>query len=648
MSKLEGVVRQMGHSRNEVVVRSNQTYARRLAVTCVGVLLAILLSWTTACLDSSGPRQISGDRLPGLAISAPVPGVAGAASVQGSVASASTNASVVYVSLTPGTVPTGLQATIRDVATSQSVTTGVVNGGFDPVVIPASDGDTLAVDIERSSDSPLHVLNVVRLARPPVVVRTDPPPKKVDVPLNAVILVVFSTPIDPTTLNAGSIQLWRNTTRVSGTVRFSDAAHIRAEFHPNSLLAGLTDYRLVITQAIRDVNGAALVLPLDVSFTTGTTLQVAQRLAFTVLPTTVGAGLAMAPSLRVAALDGHGNVVTMFAESISVAISGNPVGGALLGTTTAVAVAGVATFRDVRFDRASAGYTLIATAPGLSTGASAAITILPLALTGRIAFVSDRNGGEHIYRANPDGSGVTQLTSGSEPDMGPTWSPDGTRIAFGRWGRIYVMQADGSGLVPLADSGFGMEPAWSTDGTRIAYQGPSGIFIVQADGSGITPVTDTTAGVLYDAYPAWSPDGRQIAFQRVITLPDSDYFTQVYVVNADGSGLHRLTETTSPIGIGYASGGPAWSPDGTAIAFWMAGHGLATITMPGDGTGAPTTVYADCCFGRPTWSPDGAMLAFNNYDYVAGTRQIWLVRSDGVVLGSLTGSLNGWDVAWSR
>jgi TolB protein len=318
-----------------------------------------------------------------------------------------------------------------------------------------------------------------------------------------------------------------------------------------------------------------------------------------------------------------------------------------LGTTTAVAVAGVATFRDLRFDRAGAGYTLIATAPGLSTGASAAITILPLALTGRVAFVSDRNGGEHIYRANPDGSGVTQLTSGSEPDEGPTWSPDGTRIAFGRFGRIYVMQADGSGLVPLADSGYGMEPAWSTDGTRIAYQGPSGgIYIVQADGSGLTPVTELTAGVFGDAHPAWSPDGRQIAFERVITVPDSNYFTQVYVVNADGSGLHRLTETTSPIGIGYASGEPAWSPDGTAIAFWMAGHGLAT--MRGDGTGAPATVYADCCVGRPTWSPDGTMLAFNNDDFVGGIRQILLVRSDGVVLGSLTGSLNGWDAAWSR
>ena len=71
--------------------------------------------------------------------------------------------------------------------------------------------------------------------------------------------------------------------------------------------------------------------------------------------------------------------------------------------------------------------------------------------------------------------------------------------------------------------------------------------------------------------------------------------------------------------------------------------------MRGDGTGAPTTVYADCCvFGRPTWSPDGTMLAFNNDDFVGGIRQILLVRSDGVVLGSLTGSLNGWDAAWSR
>jgi alpha-tubulin suppressor-like RCC1 family protein len=63
--------------------------------------------------------------------------------------------------------------------------------------------------------------------------------------------------------------LWRDTTPVAGTVGFGDAAGLRAEFHPDSLLAGLTDYRLVVTPAIRDVNGGALASPVDVQFTTG-------------------------------------------------------------------------------------------------------------------------------------------------------------------------------------------------------------------------------------------------------------------------------------------------------------------------------------------------------------------------------------------
>ena len=56
----------------------------------------------------------------------------------------------------------------------------------------------------------------------------------------------------------GSVQLWRGTTPVAGTVRFADAAHLRAEFHPDGLLAPQTDYQLVVTTAIRDLNGLAL------------------------------------------------------------------------------------------------------------------------------------------------------------------------------------------------------------------------------------------------------------------------------------------------------------------------------------------------------------------------------------------------------
>jgi alpha-tubulin suppressor-like RCC1 family protein len=114
----------------------------------------------------------------------------------------------------------------------------------------------------------LRAMEPVRGTHPPVVVRTSPPSGGRDIPLNAVVVLVFSEPLDSATADTGSVQLWQGTTRVSGTVRFADAAHLRAEFHPDSLLAPQTDYQVVITTAIEDVNGLALDSAVTVPFTT--------------------------------------------------------------------------------------------------------------------------------------------------------------------------------------------------------------------------------------------------------------------------------------------------------------------------------------------------------------------------------------------
>ena len=233
-------------------------------------LVAGLLAGTTGCLDGSGPNAGIPPTLPGLVVSAPVQSSAVQGNVQAS-AAAPVSASLAYVSLAPGSVPDGQLATIRNLVTTQSVTAVVMNGGFDPVPIAASAGDTLAIEITRNgSAGPLQALELVRPVRPPVVVRTSPPKGGHDVPLNAAIVVVFSEPIDSATADTGSVQLWSGTTPMAGTVRFADVEHVRAEFHPDSLLAGQTDYRLVVTQGIRDVNGVALASSLEVSFTTGT------------------------------------------------------------------------------------------------------------------------------------------------------------------------------------------------------------------------------------------------------------------------------------------------------------------------------------------------------------------------------------------
>jgi hypothetical protein len=111
----------------------------------------------------------------------------------------------------------------------------------------------------------------------------------------------------------------------------------------------------------------------------------ATRLGFTVEPASTPAGAAMTPSVRVAALDALGNVVTGFVGSITVAIGTNPVGGVLSGITTVPAANGVAIFAGLSIDRSGSGYTLVATATGVTGATSAAFDIFASSAT-QLAF----------------------------------------------------------------------------------------------------------------------------------------------------------------------------------------------------------------------------------------------------------------------
>ena len=257
------------------------------------------------------------------------------------------------------------------------------------------------------------------------------------------------------------------------------------------------------------------------------------------------------------------------------------------------------------------------------------------AATGRslIAFVTDRDGpdaignlgNQEIYTMNPDGSDQRRLTHEKAPDDGPTFSPDGKRIAFmsQRAGgfEIFVMNADGSDqkqLTHMTEQGRGaVAPAWSPDGKRIAFSTrvpPIAIYVINVDGTGATKVSDEGGGA---SNPAWSPDGRKIAFNsRRSGKP------QLYVMDADGANLHRLTSNDA------ADRMPAWSPDGKRIAFESDRDGEAKIyVMNADGSDQHRVSSQPGADGHPSWSPDGKQIVF--YKTVLGHGQVYVMDADG-------------------
>lgn len=268
--------------------RVRRPYHKCMRWTATGLIRAGLtllatsvLAWAVACSDSPGPELVvdpkpedSIPELQGMILSDPViaPALAGPSS---SVIALSQNATgdVAYVSLPPGTVEQGERALVRRVGGTSSLTTVLRDGGFDPVPVDAEVGDSIAVIITDDQGATVEEMGlVVRVARPPVVVRTNPPRKKTDVALNTAIVIVFSEPVAGSTLTPSSVRLFRGTTPVAGTIRLLQGSATAAVFESSTLLAANTDYRLEIGPGVRDLDNDPLPTTVTVDFTTGTTL----------------------------------------------------------------------------------------------------------------------------------------------------------------------------------------------------------------------------------------------------------------------------------------------------------------------------------------------------------------------------------------
>jgi len=159
------------------------------------------------------------------------------------------------------------------------------------------------------------------------------------------------------------------------------------------------------------------------------------------------------------------------------------------------------------------------------------------------------------------------------------------------------------------------------------------IYVISSDGTGAYRITTQPGS---DVDPAWSPDGSRIAFAS-----ERDGNREIYVMNANGTNPVRLTNV-------FASDyRPAWSPDGTTIAFVSTRDGNPEIyLMSANGTGLVRLTSQGGYDADPTWSPDGKRIAFSSDR--EGSGGIWVMNSDGSGATRLTtNSLGDWQPAWS-
>lgn len=260
----------------------------------------------------------------------------------------------------------------------------------------------------------------------------------------------------------------------------------------------------------------------------------------------------------------------------------------------------------------------------------------------------------HLWLVKADGSDLHELTPG-QPELGKgpaAWSPDGRHIAFesscdaesrcGPTAPILIYETDVDGTPPRLISTDCVAlascdehyPAYSPDGRRLAFvrltHGPSGVIGIRDLATGkVTLLASTRQGppMAELGAPAWSPDGTKLVYYKVAR--DANHkptgSSEMYIVDADGTGLHALKTP------GLAAGDPEWSPDGSLIVFstepiheWNdvgATDSPNVFEVHPDGTGLKQLTF-DLGSGAPSWTSDGKILYFSQ-------RGLWLMDADG-------------------
>jgi ABC-type sugar transport system substrate-binding protein len=238
-----------------------------------------------------------------------------------------------------------------------------------------------------------------------------------------------------------------------------------------------------------------------------------------------------------------------------------------------------------------------------------------------IAFDTNRDGNREVYLMGPDGKDPVNLSNNPADDWDPSWSPDGSQIAFvtnrkngsaqGQF--IYVLNADGLNLRQLTTEKGSDRPDWSPDGRMIAYESDGDIFFINADGSGKS--TNLTNSPEQDSQPNWSPDSH-----RLLWLSGKDGRWNIFVMDANGSHKQQLTND------GKVSDAQ-WTVDGQIFTHWdNKNAGCFNCLMDANGTNVTSAGgKGDIQRYLPFWTWDGNQVECVSGDLNGGNDEIYLV-----------------------